>query len=176
MNNENNSLEPENAVAEVAAEQPEEKEDVLYSWSGQERTWLLSGASWYFYGAIIATILLLYALLTQAWTLAILTSLLAGTIYLYSQEQAPTMEAVISTKGIYVGDDFYAYHLIKSCWFSFETGGAYLVISLLNMPQARVSFSFKPEDKTVLHTLLKDHTVIDDYHQDTWLERIEKLL
>ncbi len=176
MNNENNSVEQVSVDTEAPAVDDQDSEEVFYSWQSQERTWLLSGASWYFYGAIIAALILLYALLTQAWTLAVLTSLLAGTIYLYSQEQAPQMQAVLTTKGLYFGDEFYDYALIKSCWFSFEPRGTYLVLSLLNMPQARVSFSIKPEDKPLIDTILREHTVIDDYHQDTWWERIEKIL
>ena len=156
-----------------ASEQPEEG---LYTWQGQERTWLFSGASWYLYGAIVALLLLLYALLTQAWTLAILISLLAGTIYLYSQEQSPAVDVVLSSKGIYIGEHFYPYSLIKSCWFLFEPRGSFLVIELLNSPQSRLRISFKAEDRALLQTILKEQVVIDDFHQESWIEKLEKLI
>lgn len=158
------------------SEVPTEQEEGLYTWQGQERTWLFAGASWYVYGSGVAIVLLLYALITQAWTMAVLVSLLAGVIYIYSQEQAPTMEIVLSNRGVYIGDDFHPYSLIKSCWFSFEKSGSYLVFALVNSPQARVSVSFKADERALLQTILKEYVVIDEFHQDTWLEKVEKML
>lgn len=171
-----NTAASENLQPETTETEADEKEEGLYTWQGQERTWLLSGASWYFYGALIALGLLLYALVTQAWTLAVLISLLAGTIYLYSQEQSPVVDIVLTNKGIYVGDNYYPYTLIKSARFSFEPKGSYLVIELLNTPQSRISISFKADERPLLQTFLKEHVVIDDFHQDTWLEKLEKML
>lgn len=179
MINENKSNNTESGVSSAdaaPAHTDTSNEEGLYSWQGNERTWLFSGASWYVYGAGIAIVLLFYALITQAWTMAVLVSLLAGVIYIYSQEQSPVLDVVLSSKGIYIGNDFHPYVLIKSCWFSFEKSGNYLVFALVNSPQARISISFKPEDKSILQTMLGEYLVIDEFHQDTWLERIEKLL
>ncbi|MBI4836757.1 MAG: hypothetical protein HY817_05890 [Candidatus Abawacabacteria bacterium] len=171
----NTSLSPETEEVNVTNEAAEHQEEGLFAWEGQERTWLLAGASWYFYGAIVAVLLLFYALLTQAWTMAVLISLLAGIIFLYSQEQAPKVEVVISSKGIYIAEEFYSFSLIKSAWFSVDHKGHYLVFSLLNNPRARISISFQSEEQAALEVILREFVVIDEFHQDTWWERIEKM-
>ncbi len=151
-------------------------EEGLYTWQGHERTWLAKGGSWYMLGGIVAIALLIYALLTQAWTMAILVSLLAGIVYLYSQEQAPIMDVVISSRGVYLGEDFYPFTIVKSFWFSFEKHDAFLMLSLVNSAKSRISISIKPDERVAIQTVLNDYLVADDFHRETFWERIERML
>lgn len=169
------------SVEEISGSQnlssvPVSGEEGLYTWQGHERTWLAHGSSWYMAGGVIAIILLVYALLTQAWTMAILVSLMAGVVYLYSQEQAPIVDVVISNHGIYVGEDFYPFEIVKSFWFSFDKHDAFLMLSLVNSAKSRVSISITPDERAVIQTVLADYLVADDFHRETFWERIERLL
>jgi len=127
-------------------------------------------------GGVIAIVLLVYALLTQAWTMAILISLLAGIVYLYSQEKSPIVDVVISSRGMYVGEDFYPFEIVKSFWFSFEKHDAFLIFSLVNSARSRVSISINPEERAAIQTVLHDYLVADDFHRESFWERIEKML
>ncbi len=151
------------------------EEQGLYTWQGHERTWLVKGSSWYVYAGIVAVILLVYALLTQAWFMAVLVSLLSGIVYLYSQEQAPTIDVVISDRGIYIGNEFYPFDLVKSFWFQFLPEEAYVIFQLVNSTRSHITVSIDPNERPVIETILKDYLVVDDFHHETFWERIEKL-
>jgi len=182
MNNNESQMEVNVEIApEVGDDNPKSAasssaEEGLYTWQGHERTWLARGKSWYMAGGVIAIVLLVYALLTQAWTMAILISLLAGIVYLYSQEKSPIVDVVISSRGMYVGEDFYPFEIVKSFWFSFEKHDAFLIFSLVNSARSRVSISINPEERAAIQTVLHDYLVADDFHRESFWERIEKML
>lgn len=150
-------------------------EQGLYTWQAHERTWLAKGGSWYVYAAIVAVFLLVYALLTQAWLMAVLVSLLSGIVYLYSQEQAPLLDVVISDKGIYVGEEFYPFSLVKGFWFQFLPNEAYIIFQLVNSTRSHITISIDPNERPIIETVLKDYLVVDDFHRETFWERLEKL-
>lgn len=154
---------------------PAEAEQGLYTWQGHERTWLAKGKSWYVYAAIVVVLLLVYALLTQAWLMAILVSLLSGIVYLYSQEQAPVVDVVISDKGIYIGEEFYPFNLVKSFWFQFMPEDAYVIFQLVNSTRSHITVSIDPNERSVIEVVLKEYLVADEFHRETFWERIEKL-
>lgn len=164
----NSSLEPVSANSQPA-------EQGLYTWQGHERTWLVKGKSWYVYAAVVVVLLLVYAVLTQAWLMAILISLLSGIVYLYSQEKAPAIDVVVSDRGIYVGEEFYPYALIKSFWFQFLPEEAYVVFQLVNSTRSHVAVSIDPNERSVIEVVLKDYLVSDEFHRETFWEKIEKL-
>lgn len=150
-------------------------EQGLYTWQAHERTWLVKGKSWYVYAAVIVVLLLVYAVLTQAWLMAILISLLSGIVYLYSQEKAPVIDVVVSDRGIYLGEEFYPYTLIKSFWFQFLPEEAYVVFQLVNSTRSHIAVSIDPNERSVIEVILKDYLVADEFHRETFWERIEKL-
>lgn len=161
--------EEQSSVSTQSAEQG------LYTWQAHERTWLVKGKSWYVYASVIVVLLLVYAVLTQAWLMAILISLLSGIVYLYSQEKAPVIDVVVSDRGIYLGEEFYPYTLIKSFWFQFLPDEAYVVFQLVNSTRSHVAVSIDPSERSVIEVVLKDYLVADEFHRETFWERIEKL-
>ncbi len=153
----------------------ENAEQGIYTWQGHERTWLARGQSWYVYAGIAAVILLVYALFTQAWTMALVISLLAGVVYLYSQSQAPVLDIVISNKGLYVGADFYAFTYIKHFWFQFLPEEAYVCFQLVNSTKSRLVLSINPEERLILETTLREYLVVDDFHKESFAEKVERM-
>lgn len=107
--------------------------------------------------------------------MAVLISLLSGIVYLYSQEKAPVIDVVVSDRGIYLGEEFYSYTLIKSFWFQFLPEEAYVVFQLVNSTRSHIAISIDPNERSVIEVVLKDYLVVDEFHRETFWERIEKL-
>lgn len=177
MINDNMSPSPEEQITTEtpSATDTQSAEQGLYTWQAHERTWLMKGKSWYVYAAVIVVLLLVYAVLTQAWLMAVLISLLSGIVYLYSQEKAPVIDVVVSDRGIYLGEEFYPYTLIKSFWFQFLPEEAYVVFQLVNSTRSHIAISIDPNERSVIEVVLKDYLVADEFHRETFWERIEKL-
>ena len=97
-------------------------EEILLGWEITESSHREHGIMWYFWMILGALALMIYAIFTQAWTLAVAIAVLAGVIFLFSQEPPLKQSIVITRMGIHVNKKFYPYNSIKSFWIQSEPG------------------------------------------------------
>lgn len=92
----------------------------LHQWLAPEFIPMPRGPKWYIVAAIIFTLLIIYALASQSWTMA-LAFLVVAIIFMMVENRAPKMLQVkITDLGIFYKGQFYAYHEINAFWIVYH--------------------------------------------------------
>lgn len=141
---------------------------LLLEWQAPIRISHERSKRWYMIAGALATCMIVYGLLTGAWTTSLVTALAAGLYYLVRNEKQPILNIRIFDTGIEVNGNLETWKSWKDFWILVGPGYAELHVDRKG---------FKPE--LVVLTGNTDPTVIRDTlnqflpHSD---ERREKIL
>ncbi len=52
---------------------------------------------------------------------------------------------------------------------------AYVIFQLVNSTRSHITVSIDPNERSVIEVVLKEYLVADEFHRETFWERVEKL-
>lgn len=113
-------VKPSKKVGELSEKEKDVDKSVLLEWDSWEYLYHNRGVGWYIIAGFIAAALIAYALITQAWTMAVVIALLAGVVYLYAHEPPKLKHVMITKLGVHTGDEIYPFSHLSSFWFIIE--------------------------------------------------------
>jgi len=144
-------------AALVAKQRQAAEPELLLSWEAVEYPHYERTRTWYLIAGACACLMIVYAIVTEAYMTAVAVALLAGVIYLYSHEMPAIQQVLVSRLGISVGPRFYPFASIKNFWLvinrdvrqlSIETSGRFgqnVVIQLGEMDPVLVRKTLSQE-------------------------------
>lgn len=174
-----NDTQTNSAIEEAEKKRAQEilDQDVLLAWTTPDSRHHERGPLWYVTAVIVGILLILYAIFTAAWTLAVVVAVLAGVIYLMSQEPVGSVEVIITAMGIHVNKKFYPYHTIKSFWIVSEPGVKILYFQLRGKLQRIINVRMDDENsvtvRQVLANELEEETERGEHFSDAWARKLK---
>ena len=130
------------------------------------------GAMWYLIGGIIAALMVVYAVITQAWTMAIVIAMLAGVVYLYSHETPKVQRISISRLGIHVGRNNYHYSNIESFWVIFESDVQTLNLKLAGKMGNVEVIQLSEQDPIALREVLSQYILEEEGKEENFVDKV----
>jgi len=106
--------------------------DVLFTWVADEYLHHEHTVLWYIMGFVITALLVFYAVITSAWTMAVAVALMGAVVYLYSHEPPELKEIVITKLGIHFGHKYFPFHKLASFWIVNEHDYKALILEEVN--------------------------------------------
>ncbi len=105
-----------------------EQPEILYSWDAKEYIQPERNTVWYWWAAVIALIVIVYAVAIRQWTLIVVMVVAGVAIYLVNRTEPRTFTHTLLDAGIMVGDKLYLYTSLKSFWFTRGAGNQELKV------------------------------------------------
>lgn len=104
------------------ANEEKKQEDVQepVKWSFSEYTKHERSRGWYFWSFLLATALVVYALLTQNWLFALIIVMISVMIVVNDKNEPQKIEFEIGDDGIRLGNKKIEYKEIKNFWIAYE--------------------------------------------------------
>ena len=165
---------------------PEENESVapsesydslLIGWDTPEFINHPRGKRWFLVAGILTVALVVYGVLTQSATTAIVFLLLAGVYFLTHNQEPRMIEIRVSELGIRAGGQFYPYNTIKSFWMVYNPP----FVRTLNLQTtqkglAKVVIQLNDQDPVALRNVLTKKIPEMEGMQESFLETCIRLL
>lgn len=113
----------QNTAEQGPETEAEQQENAAFSWNALEYIQQHRGPKWYAAAGIILTLVVVIALVTFNWTMAIAAVVFAG-VYEYIQRHHPPkrVQIKITDMGIRVGEMFFPFSSIRAFWILYENG------------------------------------------------------
>jgi len=92
----------------------------LHHWDTPEFIPLPRGKRWYTIAGLIFSGLLIIAIFSGNWTMAIAITLLAVVFFAFEKRQPKHVTVEISSMGLWYKDKFYPYHHLNSFWIVYH--------------------------------------------------------
>jgi len=105
------------------AQKTESQEETVLRWTAPEFIQHAKGKVWFGVAGVIIVLLVLYAIRTSSWTMAVAFIVLAGVYYLSHHREPGTVEIKITTIGIRVGRKRIPFNQIKAFWIIYHPPG-----------------------------------------------------
>ena len=134
--------------------------DILFTWIADEYLHHERTVLWYITSFIVTILLIFYAVITSAWTMAVAVALMGAVVYLYSHEPPKLKEIVLTKLGIHFGHKYFPYHELDSFWIINEPNYKALVIKEVNRSEEIIillPFDSVSEIRDILMTELPEN-------------------
>lgn len=151
-------------------------DDILLAWEADEFLHHDRTVVWYIMALIGIVLLIFYAIVTAAWSMAIAVALMGGVLYLYSHE-APTTRPIIITKlGVHFGHKYYSYHQLKSFWFINEPNYQALVLEVADKLNSQLMIQLHGQDMSEIRDVLLKELPEDEGKEESLIDRFGRFL
>lgn len=153
-------------------------DDILMSWQAHEYFNQERSFGWYIGGFICFVLLIVYAVITAAWTMAVAVGLMGAVVYLYAHERPEITDVYITKLGIHFRKYFYPYRELRSFWFISDTERNYhaLVIESVDPKLFSVSIQVQVEDISDIRDVLLRELPEDTEKKESGIDRIARIL
>lgn len=132
-----------------------EGEEPLISFKAVEREHYEKSTAWFVLATIIAIASIIYFIMDQAFSSAIVFALILSILYLYGNEPPRVVEIHITSWGIYINKHFYDYKSLKCFW-------------IINDPVNKIHALHLEAGKNILRILtIQLHDIQDNYIRTT---------
>ena len=155
-----------------AAPEPE----VLLSWDADEYIHYEKGTTWYIVAGIVTVAMIVYSLITEAYTTAVVVSILAGVVYLYAHEEPTVHRIVVNRLGIGVGEKFYPFSSITSFWLIIAPGVQQLNIETTGRFGQTVTIQLGDMDPVLVRRTLANEIPEAPGKEESFLDRLARAL
>ena len=149
----------------------QKKGKTLFSWTSKESVAHERGLAWHVAGGIIATLVIVYAVLyEQSWTMAAAIALLSAVVFLYSHEKPRELKAEITDLGVHFRGELYRYKQIKSFWFIIEDDYQALGFNVAERWLKTIIIQVKADDIDKIRKLLSQVLPEDTDRKESLIE------
>jgi len=173
---------PAEESAEELVEEPmgEGDDDVLARWEFDEYPRHERSKKWYMIAALIGAALVIYSLYTNNFIFGVIIILIALIYFLYDLHEPPTVECVITSSGIQVGNKMFKHRDLHHFWIVYKPGevqSLYLRPRLWSVP--RLGIPLQDQDplqiREILLPYVRENLKEDDEPVTDFMARVFKL-
>jgi len=136
--------------------QPLDFGHAILHWEMPEYAHHEKSKTWFFIAGIVVLAIIIYALITAEYTMAIVFALLAGVYYILHNETPRNVTVSITTLGIIVDKDFFQFSDIQNFWIVYQppkVGALYL--RPVKRTASDIRIELMEQNPMVLRNLLK---------------------
>ena len=128
---------------------------IILAWKAHHHPYYQRSIRWYMVAGVITVMFVLYAIFTQAITMAIVFIVLAGVYFLIHRREPEVIDNKLTTMGIQSGDTFHPYADIKAFYIIHEPPYvSTLNIFLENKMNNEVTFQLEQVDVSDVREVL----------------------
>ncbi len=132
-----------------------------FSWQVPEYQEYARGKKWYLGAGIVALLLLIHAVWVANFLFGIIIIIAGVTIYYMDRNRPELVDFQITTRGLLVGDKFFAYDEIADFYIIYEPPVKNLFFDFKNVLKPRVNIPLFDQNPILVRNFLKKHLLED---------------
>lgn len=108
------------SFAALTSDQRNAYNQAIYAWQAPLYVNKRKPFWWYIVAAAVVIGLVVYGLVSGAWTLSMAIVLFVGVYYYFSNQEVPVVDIVLSEAGVRVGGKVYPYSMFRTFWVDYH--------------------------------------------------------